>query len=183
MRSRASQRLQTREQASRLDLECICRKISITSSSGRKVLIRSCPFIVNDQAFSTLETREMRKGRKISEIPQQDSRRRWLWRWRWRWDWYRGEEAVEWAVGGRKGIWGGAFCKLPPPLSLSLSLSLLDNRSNAPSLSFFPDCLSIIITSRFGPFSDFSISPPPSSLFCKIFRWVKRVMWKINLLN
>ena len=122
MRSRASQRLQTREQASRLDLECICRKISITSSSGRKVLIRSCPFIGNDQAFSTLETREMRKGRKISEIPQQDSRRRWLWRWRW--DWYRGEEAVEWAVGGRKGIWGGAFCKLPSPLSLSLSLSL-----------------------------------------------------------
>jgi hypothetical protein len=53
-RSSLSQRLQTREQASRLGLASSRRKISITSSSGRHVLIRSCPRIISKDKIALL---------------------------------------------------------------------------------------------------------------------------------
>lgn len=48
-RSSVSQRRQTSEHASRLALESRCRNISRITSSGRHVLIRSCPRIIKSQ--------------------------------------------------------------------------------------------------------------------------------------
>lgn len=94
-RSSLSQRLQTREQASRLSFESRHRKISTISSSGRTVLIQSWPRIVLGWTFNLFVADIWERNSLASERSRNKYRRG------------KPEEGLyRWRIGGVGGLAG-----------------------------------------------------------------------------